>query len=661
MPQINRRHAAIATIAAALVAAVVTSSGANAAPPSGQASFTVPHSAPAWAKAGRALGTVGSQTKITFSMALPLRNAGEAERIADTVSDPASATYGHYLTPSEFNSRFGPTDAQVSKIKAYLRSQGFAVGDVAAGNRWVTATGTVAQINQAFGVTMRNYRYHGKSLRAPDSAVTLPDSLRGMVLGISGLDNGGLLRQPASRRVDPSGGKSANSGLAPKTTPPPASTCSTYWGQHTQTAPQVYGSTTFPTYICGYSPAQVRGAYGVPAGHTGAGVTVAIIDAYASSTMASDADKYSTAMSEPTFTTGQYREQVFTPFTLTSECGESGWNGEETLDVEAVHAMAPKANILYIGAQNCDTGIDDAINWVIQNHAASIISNSWGSTGEGNLGSSYVVEKSMFLQAKAQGMGFYFSSGDNGDNATYPYNSYNTPQPDYPASDANVTAVGGTSLAINASAGYMWETSWGTYIDPTDYSISPAGYQSTPPGQFWGGAGGGVSTVTTQPSYQVGVVPNSLATLNGPTPMRVVPDVSAVADPYTGFAVGQTVNGVWSIGGWGGTSLACPIFAAVQAIVQQERGVPIGFANPLLYQIDASSFHDVVAPDSTVAIVTPSGGTLVTFADDTSLIATSGYDDVTGRGSPIVPRLIASEGSKLHLGSLEQPPSGWKP
>jgi len=609
-------------------------------------------------------GAPKSTAKISFSVALPLRNEAEAERVADSVSNPASSSYGRYLTPSEFNTRFGPTNAAVAKVKSYLRGQSFTVDGVAAGNRWVSATGTVAQIKHAFGITLRTYSYNGKTLRAPDRAVTLPDSLRGLVLGITGLDNGGLLRQPTSRPAGLGAGQRVTGAAqkAPNATPPSASTCSSYWGQHTQTAPAAYGHTSFPTYNCGYTPAQIRSAYGVPAGRAGANVTVAIIDAYASPTMLSDANRYSTAMGEPTFTAGQYKEQVFKPFSLTgvNDCNEAGWNGEEALDVEAVHGMAPKANIYYIGARNCDTGLDEAINWVIQNRAASIVSNSWGAAGEGGLGSSYSVEKSLFLNAKALGIGFYFSSGDNGDNATPPTNYYPTPQPDYPSSDANVTAVGGTSLAISSSKAYLWETSWGSYTDTINYT-GTAHYLQNLPGQFWGGAGGGVSGLTPQPSYQVGVVPDSLATLNGPMPMRVVPDVSALADPFTGFAVGATSGGTFAIDAWGGTSLACPLFAAVQAIVQQNRGLPIGFANPLLYRIPASSFRDVVAPANPVAIVTPNASTLVTFATDTSLVAAPGYDDATGRGTPIVSKLISAESLGLRLGAPTPPPPGRLP
>ena len=113
---------------------------------------------------------------------------------------------------------------------------------------------------------------------------------------------------------------------------------------------------------------------------------------------------------EPQFAAGQLTQTTFTPFNLQTECGgEGGWNEEETLDVQAVHGMAPGANIHYIGAMNCDTGIDDAVNFVIQNHVASIVSNSYGFIGEDGLGDEVATEHSLFTQAAIQGIGFYFS------------------------------------------------------------------------------------------------------------------------------------------------------------------------------------------------------------------------------------------------------------
>jgi subtilase family serine protease len=173
-----------------------------------------------------------------------------------------------------------------------------------------------------------------------------------------------------------------------------------------------------------------------------------------------------------------------------------------------------------------------------------------------------------------------------------------------------------------------------------------------------------VSYEFTQPSYQKGVVPDSLATAvpNGPpsaTPMRVVPDVSALADPSTGMLVGQTTlqadgtTYAFSLSRIGGTSVACPVFAGIEADAQQAAGHPLGFANPAIYQrYGTSAFHDVtnhpLGPGYLAEVRSnytdpyTKTGPLVTYlrtlgidgegAD--ALPAVKGYDDSTGVGSP---------------------------
>ena len=165
--------------------------------------------------------------------------------------------------------------------------------------------------------------------------------------------------------------------------------------------------------------------------------------------------------------------------------------------------------------------------------------------------------------------------------------------------------MGGTSLAIGKSDNYKWETSWGTLLDPL--AKNGRKWANKLPGKYPtyydGSSGGGVSTLYPQPSYQMGVVPTALAetppgssTPSLSSPMRVVPDVSALADPSTGILVGQTTlqpNGktyAFSLSRIGGTSVACPTFAGIEADAQQAYGqrptAPLGFANPLIYFLD---------------------------------------------------------------------------
>ena len=202
-----------------------------------------------------------------------------------------------------------------------------------------------------------------------------------------------------------------------------------------------------------------------------------------------------------------------------------------------------------------------------------------------------------------------FSSGDNG---------YESPgenpggssriQVDYPTSDPWATSVGGTSLAIGARGNYQFETAWGTILNPLgkrgkawQYPL-PGPY----PAGFDGGSGGGTSTLFGQPAYQQGVVPARLSRRlpsgreSAQQPMRVVPDVSAYADPATGFLVGQTTlqpdgkSYRFSLSRIGGTSVSCPTFAGIEADAQQAAGGPLGFANPAIYhRYGTDAFRDV--------------------------------------------------------------------
>ncbi|HEY2174479.1 MAG TPA: S53 family peptidase [Mycobacteriales bacterium] len=601
--------------------------------------MTLAGTQPAWAQPARATGDLSSSKSVAFSVVLPLRDAAGAERLAQAVSTPGRAQYRHYVSAAQFDARFAPSSGTVHAVTDFLKAQGFTVSAVAQGNRWVEAAGSAAKVNRAFGTQLKNYTWKGRQLRAPSKAVSVPSSISSSIAGVTGLDTGALLRRPLGKRV--AGAPAPQS--KPSAAPAP-SQCSQFFGQHSQTVPAAYsGQTQYPTYGCGYTPNQLQGAYGVKSaiskGRDGHGVTVAITDAYASPTMKADANTYSGLTGIPQFAAGQYSQKVFQPFGMQKECGgEAGWNGEETLDVEAVHGMAAGANVLYVGAKDCDQGLDQALNYIVQNHSADLISNSWGNNGEDVPAAELAKEHSIFVQSAAEGIGMYFSSGDSGDELA----NVGSTQPDYPASDPTVTAVGGTSLGVGAADNYLFETGWGTALDrvTTDFT----GYQEPLPGSFSGGAGGGTSTLWKQPAYQQGVVKPSLSRKFGGKAMRVVPDVATVADPYTGFLVGQTSGGKFGTYAIGGTSVACPVFAGIQALASQGLSSPLGFANPTLYGLAGTkAFRDVLPTRTPTGITNPTGSYLVTLDRDSSLQTGLKYDDVTGNGSPNGTRFLNAE------------------
>jgi subtilase family serine protease len=302
--------------------------------------------------------------------------------------------------------------------------------------------------------------------------------------------------------------------------------------------------------------------------------------------------------------------------------------------------MAPGANVVFVGSPNNYQDMDAAMNHVVDRGLAQIVTNSYGWSTE-LLPKGYVKPlNDTFVQAAAEGIGLYFSSGDNGDEIAS--DGYRTV--DWPATSPWVTAVGGTSLGVTASNGYQFETGWGT-----TRSILTNGAWPSLPGTYLYGAGGGTSRLFAQPWYQAGVVPASISGYFGGSG-RAVPDVAAVGDPTTGMLVGQTQS--FSDGNYydeyriGGTSLSSPLFAGVMALADQRAGRAHGFANPALYAAaGTSAYRDVVNPRSTVAAVrvdyinseNAADGlrTSLRTMNQTGTIATRpGYDDVTGVGSP---------------------------
>ena len=612
--------------------------GAFAATDAGAASagrVTLPGSIPAWATAQDRVATADPSSTVGFRVYLGWSDPAGATALARAVSDPRSASYGHYLTPAQFRARFAPTAAQVGAVKSWLRSQGFSVVYTPTNNHYVSAEGTVAQAGKAFGVGFGTYRVHGLTVRSPSSNLSVPSSLAGIVSGVVGLDDSAQFVQANHVSGDaPPAGAFVNA--------PP---CSRYWAQNLATGyPNPYGTSPLPYVPCGYTPQQIKGAYGVSGG-TGAGQTVAIIDAYASPTIAQDVNQWSVNRGLPTLRANQLT-QVVAPGTYRHpERGQrqdpQGWYGEETLDVEAVHGMAPAANIVYVGAPNNFQDLDAALNHVVDRHLASIVTNSYGFPTE-LLPPGYIApQEQTIIQGVIEGIGIYFSSGDNSDESLVV--GYATP--DWPASSPFVTAVGGTSLAVGAANDYLFETGWGT----TKSIWTGSAWSPTPPGTWIYGSGGGVSRLFAEPSYQQGVVPQSVFAAQGRTG-RAVPDIAAVGDPNTGYLIGQTQtfpDGTvrYSEYRLGGTSLSSPLIAGIMAVVQEAAGHPLGFVNPLLYGAASSAYHDVVSPASTVAVVRNDFANSVDATDGIvtslrtmnqtlSLHTTPGWDDVTGLGTP---------------------------
>jgi subtilase family serine protease len=626
-------------------------------------------SKPSWARPDTKVGARAAAAQLQFRVYLHGRDEAGAAATAADVSNPSSPNFRHWLSSEESLARFGPTLATVSAVEQWLTGGGFNVDDVAANRLYVEATGSVAQVQQAFAVQLGTYRVKGQDLRAPDRDLSVPADVAGLIDTVVGIDQSQMLFVPSvvPPGQDGASGSAAaqavpNTALAgPGTVPPPAGfrnapPCSQFWAQKLDKTDPPYGGgfpSPLPYAPCGYVPDQLRSVYGMDQaldqGIQGQGVTVAVIDAFASPNLFADAQQYA-ALNDPAhpLRPSQFDELLFktkAKLEAPNRCDAAGWYGEQTLDVEAVHAMAPKANILYVGGSDClDVSLDKALNTVVAHHLAQIVTNSYGDQGEDISGAVVHAFQTIAINAVLDGIGVYFSSGDSGDEVA----NLGAPSPDFSASSPWVTAVGGTSVGIGARGQRVLETGWETGKS----TLTNGAWVPPAPGAFLYGSGGGTSRLFAEPWYQQGVVPNSLARRNQQPDHkgRVVPDIAADGDPNTGMLIGLTQTfpdgTYYSQYRIGGTSLSSPLLAGIMALADSATGYAHGFINPSLYQRLAGgrALTDVRHVTAAVVRVDYVNGIDATSGTRTSVRSfdlaglaiktTPGYDTVTGLGTP---------------------------
>jgi subtilase family serine protease len=642
----------------------------------------IKHSAPPAASTGPTVGSVPGSTSIPFEIDLQLPDQAAAQAFAQSVSTPGSASDGHYLSASQWEQRFSPAQRTVDRVVAFLKQHGFTGISASPDRMAVDATGTATQIEQTFSTSLSYHRFRGHKLRFANRNLSVPSTIAGSVAGVSGVSE--TLAQPQAAGSPQTGNPTAPappSGGSPF--PPPAGfrvapPCGSYYGQAIDASQPPFGNgypSDPPWAVCGYAPPQLRSAYNLTSRIDGSGVTVAIVDAYASPTIFSDAHHYA-ALNDPSnpLRASQFSQITAKTFNHADQCDPSGWFGEETLDVEAVHGMAPGANIVFSGAKNCGTpALNRALRKVVDKQLASVITNSYGDDGGDVLDSAgdRASTDNILLMAAGTGITVMFSSGDDGDEFT----TVGQVAADYPASSPWATAVGGTTLQIGSHGQRVGEDGWSTarsFLCNAAY-VTAGGCDSSQLGTWMpidlaldGGSGGGTSVDYIQPFYQRGVVPSSLSKANGSTPMRVEPDVSMEADPATGFLEGETQtfpDGVYyDQYRIGGTSVASPLFAGLVARADQVAGRSLGFVNPNLYSLyrRPGAFYDILPAGKQdqsradfVNSVDASQGFLYTtriidyegqeeFCDENNncsdrnvaLATAPGYDNMTGLGAP---------------------------
>jgi subtilase family serine protease len=369
-----------------------------------------------------------------------------------------------------------------------------------------------------------------------------------------------------------------------------------------------------------YTPQQYRAAYGIQPllnqGHDGTGQTIVLIESYGAPNLQNTVDIYDQRYRLPPVNLRVLAPLGTVPFDP-NNTEMTGWAGETILDVEMAHVVAPGANIVVLTSPVDETegtaGLPEFLQleqYAVAHHLGNIISQSWGAseyTLTDAAGRQEIAQWDSFYKTATtqDGITFFASTGDSGATDFTDATSkklVNKPTIAFPADDPWVTATGGTTLLTNG-------TQYGQVA--------------------WSGSNGGFSAFYAEPSYQQSLPSSYQAQFAN---RRGVPDVSADSNPYTGLLLYSPFSNSPA----GGTSAAAPFWAGLAAIANQMAGHPLGFLNPALYKLEASStasrdFYDITQGNNSV---NDNGMNVQGFS------AVPGWDAVTGLGAPDAANLL---------------------
>ncbi len=556
------------------------------------------------------LGPEAAGERVSVDVVLRPRDPDALAAFARDVATPSSPRFHRYLPAGELGATFGPTAVTVQATRSWLASTGLTLGATTPDGLVVPVTGTVAGLESAFAVPLvRAHLADGRTVRLATAEPSVPRGLVSALQGVIGLSDAAQAHPELTGPIPLAGpvpgstpgstpGSASPSAVAPRTA-----------GPQPCAAIAVHGTARTAT--------DLASTYGLSSlfagGRTGAGQTVGLfeLEDFTPSDIAAYQACYGTDV----------------PVTTTSVDGGAGTDvqhGEAALDIEVVAGLAPGASIHVYTGPNDEQGPLDTYHQMVLDDSAKVLSTSWGQC-EPLLGSDaaeseadQLAEQTVFEMAASQGQTVLAASGDSGSTDCYQVDGSTTPTVDDPASQPDVTGVGGTVLT-GIAPGQPTEVAWGG-----DASSGGAG-------------GGGDSTTFAAPAWQQVASARSAGTAYtcGPAAdeqCREVPDVAASADQAYGDIV------YWSqAGGWvqfGGTSMAAPLWAALVADIDQGCAAPAGLLGPSLYAAgSATAFNDVTTGDNLLPLLDP----LSTVA----FPATAGYDLATGWGSPRAGALLS--------------------
>ena len=566
---------------------------------------------PAAVDLGAVSGSAAQATR-TVTVALKLRDPAAAEAALKSVYDPASAQFHHFMTPEQFKTRFAPSEADVARVSTTLATYGLKV--TRASSTTLHATGSAAQLQHAFSTSLHTYevaahdQHAGYVYAGPSHPATLPAATASLVHGVFGLSDKPVFRphvHQASTAVRGGVHAVADPQQAPLTANAPGEYTVADFAQH-------YNVT--PLYKQGID---------------GKGRTLGI--ATLASFTPSDAYAYWSAIG---LHVNPNRISVVNVDGGPGAPSDASGSIETTLDVEQSGGLAPGAKIIVYQAPNTTQGFIDLFATAIDANAADSISVSWGNWEwfntlenapvidpvSGATVSSLQALHELFVQAALQGQSMFSAAGDSG---AYDVNGGGQTPPafslalsvDSPASDPAITAAGGTTLPTNqvltlANGGpsfpivvkheQVW--SW-DYLEPLCTYLQQSPIDC---GIFPVGGGGGVSVEFRTPWYQGPGLPGVERSQPGqsfieylPAPAvdyydlpahfagRNVPDVSANADPFTGYQVYYTSDktGFGIATGYGGTSFVAPELNGVAILIDEYVNGRVGLLNGPLYNL----------------------------------------------------------------------------
>ena len=502
---------------------------------------------------------------LPFSISLKMHDFEELEdRIA----------HGEQVAPNVMESRYLPSASDYTTVEAWLLGQGFKLTQEDPNHTNIFASGTVSQIEHAMGVTFARVATADGEFTSAISAPNLPEELSGAVLAIDGLQpHLRMHRHPVRFQRD----------------------VITLAGQQF------------------FVPADILAAYNAPGTLNGTGQTIAIV--MNATVLTSDLDTFYSTIGSPATSAN------FTTIPINGGPTSSTDAIESALDVEWAGGMAPGAKIrLYaipsLTIQNIIAGCTQILSDAPAN-SITVASISAGGVENGTPNGVKQSDSQVFAQMAAAGITVLFASGDGGSNPSSingTYNALNTLQPEYPASDPNVAAVGGTELFLTSDTfSYAGETVFST--------ISTGGKSAS---------GGGISQFFPRPSWQTDG--GSILATNT---FRCVPDVSMVwGSLFQGSSFGPNALVILNGGttGVGGTSLSVQIWGGIVALLNQARAIagnaPIGLLGPVIYPLHGTSaFNDI------------------TSGNNGAYSAGPGYDLCTGLGSPNITNLASVLGT----------------